>query len=107
MTSVAKPGCSNVDRLRPEEYEAEPATKTYSLAERPGKNWGQYLIAFVVITLIAWIVLYFLKPAFLQTKNPDGTLTGQVDNGRTLATAVIIGIIGLIIWWLVARPVKA
>lgn len=103
MATAQARGCGgNLDRLQPEGYGVASAqeTKNYSVAE---KAWGHYLICFVVVTLIAWIVLYFLKPAFLQVPNPDGSLSGQVDTGKTLGTAVIIGLLAVLIVWLAKR----
>ena len=67
--------CADVKALRPSGYEEKKMKKKvmreeeeergYSMAD---KNWGQYLLWFIVITLIAWIILYVLKPAFLQSR---------------------------------------
>lgn len=96
-------GCGgNLDRLQPEGYGVSQVqeTKNYSVAQ---KNWGHYLICFVVVTLVAWIALYFIKPAFLQIPNADGSLSGQVDSGKTLGTAVVIGLLAVLILWLAKR----
>ena len=104
--------CADVGSLRPEGYAAAKKGKKkckeelvdgdgYSVAD---KNWGQYLLWFIVVTLVVWIILYVLKPLFLQSRDPTtGLPTGQVDTGKALAVSVIIAIIIIIILWLVKR----
>src|ERR1700722_4405609 len=106
MATAQARGCGqNISRLQPEDYDTDKVkeyqqTKNYSMAE---KNWGHYLITFVVVTLVAWLILYFLKPAFLQTRNADGSLTGLSDTGKTLGTSVIIGLLAVLILWFAKR----
>ena len=72
----------------------------YSVSEN---NWGVYLVWFIVATLIIWIILYLLRPAFLQTRNPDGSYTGQVDTGKALGAAVVFGLLIVLLVWLARR----
>jgi len=60
-------------------------------------GFGFYLVWFLIIAVVAWIILFSLQPDFVR--KPDGTL----DAGKTLLWAVIIGLIGIFIIWLVKR----
>lgn len=76
------------------------AAAGYSVSEN---SWGVYLVWFIVATLIIWIILYLLRPAFLQTRNPDGSYTGQVDTGKALGAAVVFGLLIVLLVWLARR----
>ncbi len=60
-------------------------------------GFGFYLVWFLIIAVVAWIVLFSLKPDFV--KKPDG----EIDAGKVILWAVIIGLIGIFIIWLVKR----
>ena len=55
---------------------------------------------FIIIAVIAWFILWLTKPAAVQTRTPDGTLTGQVDAGKVLVAAIVIALIIVVLIWL-------
>jgi hypothetical protein len=80
-------------------------------------QWMQYLFWFVIITIIAWFLIFSLKPNWVLKKNcghknnsdcdssrsddnscHDGC--NEVDQWKVLIAAVIIGLIGIFIIWL-------
>lgn len=60
-------------------------------------GFGFYLVWFLIIAVVAWIVLFSLKPDFVRK------LDGELDAGKVLLWAVIIGLIGIFIIWLVKK----
>ena len=80
-----------------------------SLAPHPATAGSSYmsggasnlLLWFVIIVLIAWFLMYFLKwPTFVQKVNAQGQPTGVADAGRSLLAAVILALIIILIIWL-------
>jgi H+/Cl- antiporter ClcA len=62
-------------------------------------DWAVYLLWFIIFAVIAWLVLYSLKPQFVL----KGDGSGEVDFGKVLLWSVVIGLIGIFICWLVRR----
>lgn len=60
-------------------------------------GFGFYLVWFLIIAVVAWIVLFSLKPDFVRKAD------GELDAGKVLLWAVIIGLIGIFIIWLVKK----
>jgi len=54
--------------------------------------------AFLIVGAIAFIVLWWFKPALLQKKNTDGKPSGEVNGWLVLAASVIIAIVLLAIY---------
>ena len=109
-TAQVRIPCGDLDSLEPvavqqQQVLSAPAggvvpVAAYSMQEH---NWGLYVVWFIVAVLIIWIILYLLRPAFLQTRNPDGTYTGNVDNAKAFGAAVVLALIIVLIVWLVRR----
>lgn len=60
-------------------------------------TWGQFIIWFIIITVIIWFILYSVKPDFIRRTTPDGTVTEEIDNGRALVWAIVIALIIVIL----------
>ncbi len=60
-------------------------------------GFGFYAVWFLIIAVVAWLVLYSVKPDFV--KKPDG----ELDTGKVLLWAVIIGLIGIFLIWLIKK----
>ncbi len=65
-----------------------------------GAGAGNLILWFVVIGLIAWCLLYALKPTVVQKVGLDGLPTGDADTGKTLLGALLIALIITLIIWL-------
>ena len=66
-----------------------------------GTNWGQYLLWFIIIAVIAYLIMYALKPTWIQKTGANGQPTGEVDGGKTLIAALIAALVVTLIVWLV------
>ena len=55
---------------------------------------------FIIIFVVIWFILWLTKPAAVQTRNPDGTLTGNIDAGKVLVASLVIALIIIILIWL-------
>lgn len=109
-TAQVRIPCGELDSLEPANVIQTVPTAQQAVVGAPvaaysisDQNWGLYLVWFIVATLIIWIILYLLRPAFLQTRNPDGSYTGNVDNGKAFGAAVVLALIIVLIIWLVRR----
>lgn len=58
-----------------------------------------YLLWFIIFAVIAWFILYSLKPSFVL----KGDGSGDIDTAKVLFWAVVIGLIGIFICWLLKR----
>lgn len=58
-----------------------------------GKGFGYYFLALIVVAIIAWIILYFWNPTWLQT---DGKRCG----GKVLILSLVIALIVTLFMWL-------
>lgn len=65
-----------------------------------------YIFWFFIIAIITWFILFILKPSFIQTKDVNGNVTGDINNGKLLVTAIIVAIIIIIILALFAWGTK-
>lgn len=86
-------------------------------------NWINYLFWFVIIAIIAWFLLFSLRPEIVlrrhrhhhsehhsehghserecnESSEHGHYRYGEVDQARVLAGAVIIGLIGIFVIWL-------
>jgi len=66
-----------------------------------GYNWAWAIIVFIVLVIIIWLILWAVKPTWVQQTDPAGNPTGEVDNGKAFLWAVVIAIIISLIVWLV------
>ena len=65
-------------------------------------GWGALILWFIIIAVIAWFILYSLRPTFVQTKDPvTGQPTGEIDAGRVLLASIVIALVIIIIIWLI------
>jgi hypothetical protein len=58
------------------------------------------LLWFVIIGLIAWFLLYALKPKIVQKVGLDGQPTGEADVGKSLLGALLIALVVVLLIWL-------
>ena len=63
-------------------------------------NWWFYLFWFLVIGVIAWFLLFALKPDFVQKKDKRDNVTGEVDQGKVLTWAVVLAVAAVVLIWL-------
>ena len=63
-------------------------------------GWGAFLLWFIIIAVIVFIILYLLKPTFVQNFTSGGVPTGEVNAGKALVSAIIIALIIVLILWL-------
>lgn len=67
---------------------------------RISEGWASLVLWFIIVAVIAWFVLYSLRPTWVQQRGADGLPTGQVDAGRVLLAAIVIALIIVLIVWL-------
>jgi|SRR5581483_4585231 len=60
-------------------------------------GFGFYLIWFLILAIIAWIVIWSIKPDWILN------LDGSVNAGKVLLWSIVIGLIGIFIIWLIKR----
>lgn len=63
-------------------------------------QWGQFLLWFIVLAIIAFIILWLVNPTGLQKRDLVGLPNGQQDPGRILVAAIVISLIIVLILWL-------
>ena len=92
--SALRPGAAYTDQGIP----VTSATTTYypvkveeGLISRD--SWMTYIIVFIVIVVIAYLILWALRPTWLRRDD------GSIDVGKTLGAAVVIGVVLVLIWW--------
>lgn len=56
-------------------------------------SWVTYLIAFIVIAIIVYLILWAIRPQWLR--NDDGSL----NVGKTIGVAVVVAFILVLLWW--------
>lgn len=98
--------CGDLESLEPADERVPTAAAVPAAVAAYGvheQTWGLYLVWFIITALIVWVILYLLRPAFLSSRNPDGSYTGIPDTGKTLGAAVVIALIVVLIVWLVRR----
>jgi hypothetical protein len=64
------------------------------------KGWGTYVLWFIIIAVIAWFILYSLRPTWVQQET-NGSPNGQVDAGKVLLWAIVIALIVVLLVWLI------
>jgi heme/copper-type cytochrome/quinol oxidase subunit 2 len=63
-------------------------------------DWWFYLFWFLIVAVIAWFLLFALKPDFVQKDDDNENPTGEVDQGKVLLWAVIIGLVAVFLIWI-------
>lgn len=87
------PACKSVETLA---YDDEmPQTCGYGMG-----GFGNFVLWFVIIFVIIWFIMWLTKPAAVQTRNPDGSLTGNIDAGKVLVASLVIALIIIVLVWL-------
>ena len=71
-----------------------------------GANWAWIIIVFIIVVIIIWLILWALKPTFVQKTDNQGEPTGEVDNGKALLWAIVIAIIICIIIWVISAAAR-
>lgn len=72
-----------------------------------GYNWAWAIIVFIILVIIIWLILWAVKPTWVQQTDPAGNCTGEIDNGKALLWAVVIAIVICVIIWLVRAAAYA
>lgn len=65
-----------------------------------GGGASNLLLWFVIISLLAWFLLYAFKPTVVQRVGPAGRPTGEADPGKALLGGLLIGLVIVLILWL-------
>ena len=92
--------------LQAQPLSALAATPVVIIEEKPvvynmTSGWGALVLWFIIIAVIAWFILYSLRPTWVQTKDAQGLATGNIDAGRVLLASVVIALIVVIIVFLI------
>ena len=70
-------------------------------------NWAWVIIVFIVLVIIIWLILWAVKPNWVQQTDPSGNCTGEIDNGKAFLWAVAIAIVIVVIIWLIRAAAYA
>lgn len=103
VKKVEAPAC-HVDKCHPKKV--EHVQRCCAKADEPGHHhhhhaWGwvgQLVIWLVIFTVLWWLILYSLKPSFVQTN-------GQVDTAKVLLYAVLAAAFTVLIVWLIKAAI--
>jgi hypothetical protein len=67
--------------------------KSQQTYDKKGMDWVNLLVWFLVITILAYVILYTINPTFLQTTDSTGKPTGVSNPTTTVIASVVIGLI--------------
>lgn len=98
LTNLA-PGCSVIATEQPKVV--VPVTAAAATVGFGGINIGSLLLWFFIVAVIAWFILYTMKPEAIQKRNAAGVATGEVDWGRLLIASIIIALVVVLFIWLI------
>jgi len=70
------------------------------LGAKRGRSLLTIILWFIIISIIAWIVLWSWKPTFVQQVDSQGNATGEPDGAKVLIASIIIGVLGIILIYL-------
>lgn len=59
-----------------------------------------WLLWFIVIVIVIWLILFAIKPTWVQKCDEHGNPTGEVDAGKALLWAIVITIIICVLIWI-------
>ena len=65
------------------------------------RGFGTWFLWFLVISIVAWIIIFSLQPNWIMKLNP-ATGQFQLDGGKLLLYSVIIGLIITLLLWLLS-----
>jgi len=60
-----------------------------------------HAIIFLIVLIVIFFVLWFMKPALVMKKDASGAVTAEVDFIRVLIAAIIIALLITLAVWLV------
>jgi flagellar biosynthesis protein FlhB len=68
-------------------------------------SWGKkdflhYLIYFIVVAIIVYLIFYFLKFDFVQSRDSTGALTGNLDQSKAIIWSIVIALIFVLLVYL-------
>lgn len=66
-----------------------------------GHSWAWGLIIFIILVIIIWVILWAVKPTWVQLTDAAGNCCGEIDNGKAFLWAIAIAIIICVIIWLI------
>lgn len=105
------PSTSCSSGLATPHVEPEVVVKTETVCSAPagyqGYNWAWALIAFIILVIIIWLILWAVKPTWVQQTDPAGNCTGEIDNGKAFLWSVAIALVIIIIVWLIRAAAAA
>ena len=58
------------------------------------------ILWFIIITVVAWIVLWSWKPEIVQKTDSQGQPTGEPDGAKVLIGSIVIGLLLIIVIYL-------
>lgn len=67
--------------------------KAQQQVDRKGVDWVNLLVWFLVISILAYVILYTWNPTFLQTTDATGKPTGVSNMTYTVIASAVIGIV--------------
>jgi len=65
-----------------------------------GNNWMGLVLWFILAAVVVWLILYSLRPTWVQQRGEGGLPNGNVDAMRVLWASLIIALVIVIIVWL-------
>lgn len=68
------------------------------------KSFIHYLLFFIILAVILYLIFYFFKFPFVQNKDLSGNLTGDVNQGRAIWTAILVSLIITVLAYLLMVP---
>lgn len=68
-------------------------------------GWGNFLLWFIIIAVIAFVILWLINPAGLQQRGFDGQPNGNRDAGKIIIASLVLSAIFIILLWLL-RSIK-
>jgi len=68
--------------------------------QRRNRSLLTLILWFIIITVVAWIILWSWKPEIVQKTDSQGQPTGEPDGAKVLIGAVIIGVLAIIVIYL-------
>lgn len=86
----------NIDALAPDTTDVTVATN----GAKANNNFLNLLLWFLIIAVIVYIILYLLKPAFVQSRDANGVQTGNVDVSKALITSIVVALVIILILYL-------
>jgi hypothetical protein len=67
--------------------------KQQAVSDKKGADWVNLLVWFLVVSILAYVILYTWNPTWLQKTDATGKATGVSDPTTTIIASVVIGLI--------------